>query len=224
MFYFFTVRKLEIFFCAGKCIAQEICIALFYNCKMPYLMSTLSKRSKDKNCSFMFDFVIKENMHLSCLQDLLLLYGYLCSSWCQSASLRHNRSRGHQHNLYSVVCEWHYLYACRQKTQTRALTHMDIKPWTRTGVLVLIVHTKHPQINSVLYVLGCTGWQGRETHSDSGWSGGDVLLRNCHDSGPQTPGLFNQVSQLYQQLELTFHLLMGLGNFNGLACNHFLCS
>ncbi len=51
-----------------------------------------------------------------CLEDFLLLYGYLCSGWCWSASLRHYRSRGHQHNLHSGVCEWPHLHAWRCKT------------------------------------------------------------------------------------------------------------
>lgn len=44
-----------------------------------------------------------------------------------------------------------------------------------------------------LCVPGCTGGQSWEAHSDSGWSGRDVLLCRCHDSGSQIPGLFNQV-------------------------------
>lgn len=54
-----------------------------------------------------------------------------------------------------------------------------------------------------LCVPGCTGGQSREAHSDSGWSGRDVLLCCCHDSGSQIPGLFDQVEDLQSQLKPT---------------------
>lgn len=145
--------------------------------------------------------MITENLTF-CLEDLLLLYGYLRSGWCQSASLRHYRSRGHQHNLHFGVREWPHLHAYRCKTHRHVHAHMDIKPCTCMGIpLVSSTHVHiqthtNTNINSVLRVLGRTGGQGWQTHSDSGWSGRDVLLCDCHDSGPQIPGLFNQISKL----------------------------
>lgn len=173
----------DFYLSAWKRIAHEICIALSYNCKIP-------EQNKLTNCSFIFDFVTTENLYLFCLQDLLLLYGYLCSGWCRSASLRHYRSRGHQHNLHSGVCEYLHLHAYRCKIRRH------------TGILFLHTYPyidANTQINSVLCVPGCTGGQGWQAHSDSGWSGRDVLLCSCHDSGPQIPGLFNQVFEVQSQ-------------------------
>lgn len=90
MFYIFIIGKPQIY----------IYIALFYNCH-----STSILEVNPKNASATFDYVIKENLFF-CVQDLLLLYGDIYSGWCQSASLRHYRSWGHQHNLHSGVCKW----------------------------------------------------------------------------------------------------------------------
>lgn len=73
-------------------------------------------------------------------------------------------------------------------------THTDT--WTLNHQHALVFWYFILHFNTVLFTPGWTGRQGWETHSDSSWSGGDVLLCCCHDSRHQIPGLFNQVSQL----------------------------
>lgn len=75
-----SVKENRRFICPLKCMAH----GMFHS---PY--------AKQKHCSFIFDLIMMENLTLFCFQDLLLLYEYLLSGRCCSASLRHYRSWGH---------------------------------------------------------------------------------------------------------------------------------